>query len=118
MTEQASGGVILYQRADGAPALEVHLADQTVWLTQQQIAELFQTSRENITMHLRNIFDDGELDEISTCKDFLQVRQEGNRKVRRNVSHYNLDAIISAGYTIEQVHSSAMFASTLKEVTN
>lgn len=101
MTEQPSGEVILYQRDDGAPALEVRLDAETVWLSQQQIAELFGTSRENITMHLRNVFDEGELDLAATSKDFLQVRQEGARTVRRNVAHYNLDAIISVGYRVK-----------------
>lgn len=101
MSGQPSGEVILYQRDDGAPAMQVRLEADTVWLSQQQIAELFQTSRENITMHLRNVFDEGELDPAATSKDFLQVRQEGTRQVRRSVVHYNLDAIISVGYRVK-----------------
>lgn len=101
MTDQSSGEVILYQRQDGAPALEVRLDAETVWLSQQQIAELFGTTRENITMHLRNVFDDGELDPAATSKDLLLVRQEGTRTVRRGVAHYNLDAIISVGYRVK-----------------
>lgn len=101
MTDEFSGEVILYQRDDGVPALEVRLDAETVWLSQQQIAELFQTSRENITMHLRNVFDEGEVDREATCKDFLQVRREGARTVRRTVSHYNLDAVISVGYRVK-----------------
>lgn len=97
MTDESSGEVIRYQRDDGVPALEVRLDAEIVWLSQQQIAELFQTSRENITMHLRNVFDEGELDREATCKDFLQVRQEG----ARTVSHYNLDAVISVGYRVK-----------------
>lgn len=81
MTEP-TGEVILYRRADGAPALEVRLDADTVWLSQQQIADLFQTPRENITMHLRNVYDEGELNRAATCTDFLQVRQEGARTVR------------------------------------
>lgn len=80
MTEP-TGEVILYRRDDGAPALEVRLDAETVWLSQQQTAELFQTSRENITMHLRNVYDEGELDRAATCKDFLQVREERARTV-------------------------------------
>ncbi len=101
MTDEELGEVILYRRDDGAPALEVKLESKTVWLSQQQIAELFQTSRENITMHLRNVFDEGELDPKATSKEFLQVRQEGSRTVRRQVLHYNLDAIISVGYRVK-----------------
>lgn len=98
---QPSGEVLLYQRDDGAPALDVRLDTDTVWLSQQQIAELFQTSRENITMHLRHVYDEGELDRETTSKDFLQVRVEGVRSVRRSVAHYNLDAILSVGYRVK-----------------
>lgn len=101
MSAEPSGEVIVYQREDGTPAIEVTLEADTVWLSQQQIADLFQTSRENITMHLRNIFDEGEVDSASTSKEFLQVREEGNRTVRRKVLHYNLDAIISVGYRVQ-----------------
>lgn len=101
MTAEPSGEILLYQRGDGTPAIEVRLDAETVWLSQQRIAELFQTSRENITMHLRNVFDEGELDRAATSKDFLQVRREGERDVRRNVTHYNLDAVISVGYRVK-----------------
>ena len=101
MTEQPSGEVLLYQRDDGVPALEVRLDEETVWLNQQQIADLFGTSRENITMHLRHVFDEGEIDPAATCKDFLRVRQEGTRTVQRKVTHYNLDVIISVGYRVK-----------------
>ena len=101
MGDSPTGEVILYQREDGVPALEVRLDAETVWLSQQQVSELFETTRENITMHLRNIFDEGELSADATCKDFLQVRTEGRRTVRRSVMHYNLDAIISVGYRVK-----------------
>ncbi len=101
MTDRPCGEVIIYRRDDGAPALEVRLDAETVWLSQQQIADLFETSRENVTMHLRNVFSEGELDPAATSKDFLQVRQEGTRAVRRKVVHYNLDAIISVGYRVK-----------------
>ncbi len=100
MSDEPSGEVILYQRDDGMPALDVRLEAETVWLSQQQIAELFQTTRENITMHLRHVFEEGELDRAATSKDFLQVRQEGSRAVRRRVTHYSLDVIISVGYRV------------------
>lgn len=100
MTEEAQGEVILYQRDDGTPALEVRLDAETVWLSQQQIAELFQTSQQNVSLHLRNIYAEGELEEEATHKDFLLVRREGARDVRRTLAHYNLDAIISIGYRV------------------
>ncbi len=77
------------------------MEDETVWLTQAQIASLLGTTSQNITMHLKNIFSEGELAEISTCKDFLQVRKEGGREVSRKTKHYNLDAVISVGYRIK-----------------
>lgn len=101
VSTESTGEVILYQADDGAPAIEVRLEDETVWLSQQQIAELFGTSRENITMHLRRIYDEGELRDDATCKESLQVRIEGNRSVRRKVLTYNLDAVISVGYRVK-----------------
>ncbi|MCL2131750.1 MAG: virulence RhuM family protein [Lentimicrobiaceae bacterium] len=94
------GEIVLYQ-PDNSLALEVMLEDETVWLTQAQMAELFLTTIPNINMHLKNIFEECELQEIATIKDFLIVRQEGNRYVQRNISFYNLDAIISVGYRIK-----------------
>ncbi len=95
-----SGEVILYQAEDGATRIEVRLEGETVWLSQKAMAELFQTTPQNITMHIADLFDDGELAEAATCKDFLQVRVEGNRQVQRSVKHYNLDVIISVGYHV------------------
>lgn len=83
MSDEPSGEVILFQRDDGAPAIEVRLESETAWLSQLQIAELFQTTRANVTMHLRNVFDEGELEREATSKEFLQVRREGSRHVRR-----------------------------------
>jgi hypothetical protein len=93
--------IILYQTEDGITKIDVRLENDTVWLTQKLMAELFQTTPQNITIHLKNIFEEGELDEISTCKDFLQVQKEGNRQVGRNQKFYNLDAIISVGYRVK-----------------
>ncbi len=95
-----SGVVQIFQSADGQVQLDVSLDQDTVWLTQAQIAELFQVQPQNITMHLKNVFSEGELDEAATCKDFLQVQTEGARQVRRKRKHYNLDSIISVGYRI------------------
>lgn len=101
MKEEPSGEVVLYRRDDGAPAIEVQLTGDTVWLTQQQIAELFQTSQQNVSLHLLNIYEEGELDQEATHKDFLLVRHEGGREVRRSIAHYNLDAILSVGYRVK-----------------
>lgn len=100
MTDQPSGEVILYQRDDGVPALEVRLDADTVWLSQQQIADLFQTSRTNVVEHIRHVYEDGELDEAATCRNFRQVRMEGSRQVERELPFYNLDLIISVGYRV------------------
>ena len=100
MSDRASGEIVVYQRADGSPAIEVRLVDGTVWLSQQQLADLFQTSRTNVVEHLRHIYEEGELAEAATCRDFRQVRQEGSREVTRSIPHYNLDAIISVGYRV------------------
>lgn len=95
------GELILYQSEDEITKIEVRLENESVWLTQKMMAELFQTTPQNITIHLKNIFDEGELKEEATCKDLLQVQNEGSRKVERKQKFYNLDAIISVGYRIK-----------------
>lgn len=92
--------IILYQPEETFK-LEVRLESDTVWLTQQQMAELFQTSKQNISLHTNNVFKEKELQEISTVKYSLTVQQEGNRKVKRNIVYYNLDVIISVGYRVK-----------------
>jgi hypothetical protein len=96
----AQKSFILYQAPNGEVKLSVLLRDETIWLTQKMMAELFQTTPQNVTIHLRNIFDEGELQEDATCKEFLQVRQEGDRTVQRKAKFYNLDAVISVGYRV------------------
>jgi len=96
-----SSEIILYTTSQGDVKIEVMLRDETVWLTQKLMAELFQTTPQNITLHLKNIYEEGELDENATCKDFLQVQKEGTREVKRTQKFYNLDAIISIGYRIK-----------------
>jgi hypothetical protein len=93
--------ILIYQTENGETKLDVRLEDETVWLPQKAMAELFQTTPQNITIHLKNIYEEGELEEDATCKDFLQVQTEGNRKVQRKQKFYNLDAIISVGYRIK-----------------
>ncbi len=97
------GEILIYQTDDGQTNIEVKIEDDTVWLTQQQMSELFQTSRTNVVEHIKHIYEEGELDEILTCRNFRQVRKEGNREVTRQIPHYNLDMIISLGYRIKSV---------------
>jgi len=94
------GELILYQTEDGRTRIECRFEDETIWLTQKLMAELFQTSPQNITMHLKAIYAEGELAEEATCKEFLQVRTEGNREVSRRVRHYRLEAILAVGYRV------------------
>lgn len=97
--------ILLYPQAGGSDATEVRLEGDTVWLTQKQMAELFATTPENILMHLKNAYQEGELRESVTAKDFLVVRQEGKRQVKRQLKHYNLDAIISVGYRVNSTQA-------------
>ena len=97
--------ILLYPQAGGSDATEVRLEGDTVWLTQKQMAELFATTPENILMHLKNVYQEGELRESVTAKDFLVVRQEGKRQVKRQLKHYNLDAIISVGYRVNSTQA-------------
>ena len=97
------GEILIYQTDDGQTNIEVKIEDDTVWLTQQQMSELFQTSRTNVVEHIKHIYEEGELDGISTCRNFRQVRKEGNREVTRQIPYYNLDMIISLGYRIKSV---------------
>src|SRR6056297_892536 len=91
---------IFYTTPNGDIKIEVFLADETIWLTQKKMAELFDVTPQNITIHLKNIFETNELDRISTCKEFLQVQNEGGRKINRKLEYYNLDAIIAVGYRV------------------
>lgn len=95
--------ILIYRNPDGKIRIDVRLEDETVWLTQAHMAELFQVKSQNITMHLKNIYAEGELQESTTCKDFLQVQTEGSRQVERKRKFYNLDAIISVGYRIQSL---------------
>ena len=96
-----SSQIIIYQTEDGQTKLDVRLENETVWLTQKLMSELFQTTPQNITIHLANVYKESELDETATCKEFLQVQTEGTRTIRRTQKFYNLDAIISVGYRIK-----------------
>ena len=96
------GEIVVYQ-PDDITRLEVRVNEETVWLTQGQMAELFQTSPQNVTIHIRNIYDEGELQKNPTCKEYLQVKQEGSKIVRRRQKIYNLDVIISVGYRVKSI---------------
>ena len=93
--------VLIYEDKDGITKVNVTFTDEDIWLTQSQLAEIYKTSRENITMHISNIYKDNELPKDSTCKKFLQVQNEGTRSVKRNIDHYNLDMIIALGYRVQ-----------------
>lgn len=95
--------IVIYQTADNQTQVEVQFEGETFWLNQYQLANLFQTDRTSILKHLQNIYASGELVEKATCAKFAQVRQEGKRKVKREVLHYNLDAILSVGYRVNSI---------------
>ena len=92
--------LILYQTEDGRTRIECRFEGETLWLTQSQMAELFQTTPQNITLHLKELYAEGEIDEAATCKAYLQVRLEGQREVKRSLRHYNLDAILAVGFRV------------------
>lgn len=95
--------LIIYQSDDGKTRIETRLENETVWVTQAAMAELFQTTQQNISLHVQNIYEEGELTREATYKDFLLVRQEGKREVQRDLAHYNLDMIISVGYRVKSL---------------
>jgi len=95
--------LILYQTEDGRTRLEVRMDKDTVWLSQNQMAELFQTTKQNVSLHINNVFAEGELERTATVKEFLTVQQEGKRQVSRDVEYYNLDVIISVGYRVKSL---------------
>ena len=92
---QNENNIMIYQDEDGITKVSVRFIDEDLWLTQNQIAEIYKTTQENISMHIKNIYRDGELENNSTNKKILLVQAEGNRQVKRNIDHYNLDMIIA-----------------------
>lgn len=100
-TSKPGGDLLVYQSEDGQVRLQVRLEAETVWLTQPLMAELFQTSQQNISQHIKGIYASGELSREATHKKILSVAQEGQRSVRRERDHYNLDMIISVGYRVQ-----------------
>src|SRR6266478_4535987 len=101
MNPEPKSEIILYQTDDNRTRIEVRLENETVWLTQNQMAELFQTTQQNISLHLQNLYEEGELQAEATHKEFLSVRREGNRNVQRRLDYYNLDVTISVGYRVK-----------------
>ena len=99
--------IVIYQTEDGQTQIDVRLENETVWLTQAQMVELFQTTKQNVSLHLSNVFKDGELEQASTVKEYLTVQQEGKRTVSRQVKYYNLDVIISVGYRVKSKRGTA-----------
>jgi hypothetical protein len=98
-----TGEIVFYQSDDGAIRLETRLENDTLWLTQQQMSELFQTTQQNISLHIQNIYAEGELTDLATHKKSLWVRQEGTRQVQRELDSYNLDMVISVGYRVKSL---------------
>ena len=116
--ENQTSNFLIYSSPGNSVKVDVFIEDETVWLTQKNLAELFDTTTQNITIHLKNIFEDAELQEDRTCKEILQVQIEGKRSVSRNTKFYNLDAIISVGYRVNSAKATQFriwATSTLKE---
>lgn len=103
MDGKEKGQIIIYQADDGKTTIDVRLEDETVWLTQKQLADLYQSSKANISEHIKNIYEEGELDRESTVRKFRTVQNEGTRTVTRKGTYYNLDMIISLGYRIKSL---------------
>lgn len=95
-----TGKILIYQNEKGDTKIDVYFTEDTIWMTQRTMADLYQTSPQNITMHIKNVYEDGELDDEATCKDFLQVQTEGVREVKRERKFYNLDMILAVGYRV------------------
>ena len=99
--------IVIYQSEDGQTQVDVRLENETVWLTQAQMVDLFQTTKQNVSLHVGNVLKEGELEEKSTVKEYLTVQKEGERKVSRKVKYYNLDVIISVGYRVKSKRGTA-----------
>ena len=100
MIESSSAEFLIFERQTHDKGIQVRFEDGDLWLTQKAIGELFNTTRNNITMHINDIYDSYELEQNSTSKKFLLVQNEGDRKVKRNIQYYNLDVVISVGYKV------------------
>lgn len=115
---ERSGRILIYQNEKGDTKVDVFFTEDTIWMTQRTMADLYQTSPQNITSHIKNIYEDGELEQEATCKDFLQVQNEGGREVRRERKFYNLDMILAVGYRVRSnvgIHFRRWATGILKE---
>ena len=99
--QKNENNIIIYQDENGITKVNVRFVDEDIWLTQNQIAEIYETTQQNVSLHINNIYKDKELEQNSTHKEFLLVQKEGNRNVKRNIDHYNLDMIIALGYRVQ-----------------
>ena len=97
---KSNGGLMIYQNEKGDTKVDVLFQNGNIWMTQAAIAELYQTKPQNITQHIKHIYEDGELDENRTCKNYLQVQTEGNRQIKRNTKHYSFEMILAIGYRV------------------
>ena len=100
LKKENNNRIVVYQAKNGAIELKGDFQRETIWASQAEMAKIFGVTPQNITLHLKRVFKDGELDEISTCKEYLQVQKEGKREIKRKIRVYNLDAIISVGYRV------------------
>lgn len=98
---QNNNEIMIYEDKDGITKVNVKFMNEDLWITNYQLAEIYKTTRQNIEQHIKNIYQDNELNKNLTCKNFLQVKKEGNREVKRNIDHYNLDMIIALGYRVQ-----------------
>ena len=98
--DNTKGNILIYQNEKGDTKVDAYFNDTTIWMSQRSIADLYQTSPQNITLHIKNIYEEGELEENSTCKNYLQVQQEGKRQVQREVKLYNLQVVLAIGYRV------------------
>ena len=96
----STGRILIYQNEKGDTKIDVYFEEDTIWMTQRSMAELYQVTPQNITLHIKNIYEDGELSETATCKNYLQVQTEGSRRVRRDTKFYSLDMILAVGYRV------------------
>lgn len=115
-----TGKILIYQNEKGDTKIDVYFEDDTIWMTQKHIAELYQTTPQNITLHIKNIYTDGELEEAATCKNYLQVQNEGDRQVKREMKFYNFDMILAVGYRVRSnvgIHFRRWASGVLTEYT-
>lgn len=120
LSNDNNGKILIYQNEKGDTKIDVYFDNDSVWMTQKSIAELYQTTPQNITLHIKNIYNDGELNETATCKNYLQVQIEGEREVQRSLKYYNFDMILAIGYRVRSnvgIHFRRWASGVLTEYT-